>query len=92
MDIFLDQALYLVIQAFIAVLCKVQADKEIIAAVIRASQATAIYSIDEKLMALQKELIQKANNKEDYDEIADEIFRLRKLRQKTTANTAARDE
>ena len=37
-----------------------------IAAVIRASQATAIDSIDEKLMALQQELIQKANSKEDY--------------------------
>ena len=61
-------------------------------AVIRASQATAIDSIDEKLIALQQELIQKANNKEDYDEIADEIFRLREFRQKTTINTAARDE
>ena len=63
-----------------------------IAAVIRASQATAIDSIDENLMALQQELIQKANSKEDYDEIADEIFRLRELRQKTTVDTAARDE
>lgn len=63
-----------------------------IAAVIRASQATSIDSIDEKLMALQQELIQKANSKEAYDEIADEIFRLRELRQKTTVDTAARDE
>ena len=63
-----------------------------IATVIRASQATAIDSIDEKLMALQQELIQKANSKEGYDEIADEIFRLRELRQKTTVDTAARDE
>lgn len=63
-----------------------------IAAVIRASQATTIDSIDENLMALQQELIQKANSKEDYDEIADEIFRLRELRQKTTVDTAARDE
>ena len=63
-----------------------------IAAVIRASQATAIDSIDEKLIALQQELIQKANSKEDYDEMADEIFRLRELRQKTTVDTAARDE
>ena len=63
-----------------------------IAAVIRASQATAIDSIDEKLMVLQQELIQKANSKEDYDEIADEIFRIRELRQKTTIDTAARDE
>lgn len=63
-----------------------------IASVIRASQATAIDSIDEKLMALQQKLIQKANSKEEYDEIADEIFRLRELRQKTTVDTAARDE
>lgn len=63
-----------------------------IAAVIRASQATAIDSIDEKLMALQQELIQKAQSKEAYDEIADEIFRLRELRQQTTIDTAARDE
>ena len=61
-----------------------------IVAVIRASQATAIDSIDEKLMTLQQDLIQKANSKEDYDEIADEIFRLRELRQKTTVDTAAR--
>ena len=63
-----------------------------IAAVIRTSQATAIDSIDEKLMTLQQDFIQKANSKEDYDEIADEIFRLRELRQKTTVDTAARDE
>ncbi len=43
-------------------------------------------------MALQQELIQKAQNKEAYDEIADEIFRLRELRQQTTVDTATRDE
>lgn len=63
-----------------------------IASVIRASQATAIDNIDEKLMALQQELIQKVNSKEDYDEISDEIFRLQELRQKTTVDTAAKDE
>lgn len=63
-----------------------------IAAVIRASQATAIDSIDEKMIALQQELIQKANSKEDYNEIANEIFRFRELRQKTTVNTATMDE
>ena len=41
---------------------------------------------------LQQELIQKAQRKEAYDEIADEIFRLWELRQKTTIDTAARDE
>ena len=60
--------------------------------VIRASQATSVENIDEKLMALQQELIQKAQSKEAYDEIVDEIFRLRELRQQTTVDTAARDE
>ena len=58
----------------------------------RTSQATSVENIDEKLMALQQELIQKAQSKEAYDEIADEIFRLRELRQQTTVDTAARDE
>ena len=39
-------------------------------------------------MVLQQELIQKAQSKEAYDEIADEIFRLRELRQQTTIDTA----
>ena len=44
-------------------------------------------------MALQQELIQKVLSKEAYDEIADEIFRLRELHQQTTTvDTAARDE
>lgn len=43
-------------------------------------------------MALQQEFIQKANSKEHYDEIADEIFSLRELHQKTTVETATRDE
>ena len=41
---------------------------------------------------LSYRLLQKANSKEDYDEIADEIFRLQELRQKTTVDTAAKDE
>lgn len=63
-----------------------------IASVIRASQVTSVENIDEKLMVLQQELIQKTQSKEAYDEIADEIFRLRELRQKTTVDAAARDE
>ena len=58
---------------------------------IRSYQMVTAFLIDEKLMALQQELIQKAQSKEAYDEIADEIFRLRELRQKTTVDTAARD-
>ena len=63
-----------------------------IASVIRASQATSVENIDEKLMALQQELIQKGQSKKAYGEIADEIFRLRELRYQTTVDTAARDE
>ena len=62
-----------------------------IASVIRASQVTSVENIDEKLMVLQQKLIQKAQSKEAYVEIADEIFRLRELRQKTTVDTTARD-
>ena len=40
---------------------------------------------------MQKELLQKANNKEAYDEIADQIFKLRGQREKCTVDTAARD-
>lgn len=42
-------------------------------------------------MELQRELIKKANNKEAYDQIADEIFKLREQRKKCTVDTAARD-
>ncbi len=63
-----------------------------IASVIRASAAITTDGIDEKLMELQQELVKKANYKEAYDEIADEIFRLRELKQQTTVDTVARDE
>ena len=36
--------------------------------------------------------MKKAHQKEAYDEIADEIFRLRELKQQTTDDTASRDE
>ena len=49
-------------------------------------------AIDEKLLELQQELLKKANSKEAYDEIADEIFRLRELKQQTTVDTVTRDE
>lgn len=42
-------------------------------------------------MELQKELLQKANNKEAYDEIAEQIFKLREQRQQCTVDTTARD-
>ena len=48
--------------------------------------------IDEKLMELQQELVKKANNKEAYDEIADQIFALREKRQQASMDTVQRDE
>ena len=63
-----------------------------IAAVIHASATASTDAIDEKLLVLQQELLKKAHSKEAYDEIADEIFRLRELKQQTTVDTVARDE
>lgn len=62
------------------------------AAVIHASATASTDAIDEKLLELQQELLKKANSKEAYDEIADEIFRLRELKQQTTVDTVTRDE
>lgn len=42
-------------------------------------------------MELQRELLKKANNKEAYDEIANQIFKLREQREKCTVDTATRD-
>lgn len=61
-----------------------------IAKVIRSAQQNTADGIDGRLQVLQKELLKKANNKEVYDEIADEIFRLREQREKCTVDTAAR--
>lgn len=55
------------------------------------AQKNTADGIDEQLMELQKELLKKANNKEAYDEIADQIFKLREQREKCTVDTAARD-
>ena len=62
-----------------------------IAKVIRSAQQNTADGINEKLQELQKELLKKANSKEAYDEIADEIFKLREQREKCTVDTAARD-
>ena len=62
-----------------------------IAKVIRSAQQKTADGIDERLQELQKELLKKANNKEAYDEIADEIFKLREQHEKCTVDTAARD-
>ena len=62
-----------------------------IAKVIREAQKNTADGMDERLIDLQKELLQKAHNKEAYDEIAEQIFQLREQREKCTVDTAARD-
>ena len=48
--------------------------------------------IDKRLEGLQTELIQKANSKEAYDNIVNEIYRLRDLRQETLSRNALRQD
>lgn len=43
-------------------------------------------------MELQQELVKKANNKEAYDEIANQIFALREKRQQASKDTIQSDE
>lgn len=62
-----------------------------IAKVIRSAQQNTTDEINERLQELQKELLKKANNKEAYDETADDIFQLREQREKCTVDTATRD-
>lgn len=45
-----------------------------------------------RLDDLQKELIRKANSKQDYDAIANEIFMLREQKSQAEADTRSREE
>lgn len=56
--------------------------QENIATVVNASSAVLETDIGAKLQELQKELLKKANNKDDYDALAEEIFSLRELKHK----------
>ena len=47
--------------------------------------------IDEKLEELQMELLRLANSKEDYEDVAEEIYRLRELKQEVMMKNAARE-
>ena len=73
-------------EPFIATLQKNIADA------VKLSDSASTEEIDVKLEALQKELIKKATGKEDYNKIADEIFRLRELRNASTMAGVTRDE
>ena len=47
--------------------------------------------IDERLDELQKELLKLANSSADYCDVADEIYRLRELKQNALVETAERE-
>lgn len=63
-----------------------------IARVIRESETSDTAAIDERLEELQNELIKKANNKGDYNKVAEEIFRLRELKEKSATDSVIRDD
>ena len=48
--------------------------------------------IQTRLEKLQKELIKKVNNRQDYDAIADEIFRLREQKEKSETESYSREK
>lgn len=66
--------------------------QENIATVIRNDTSASTDDIDAKLLKLQRELLQKANNRDDYDSIAEEIFQLRELKAKSETDSVIRDE
>ena len=63
----------------------------ITAASLSSGAASAAWS-RARLEELQKELIKKANNKQDYDAIADEIFRLREQKEQSEVDSHHREE
>lgn len=65
--------------------------QENIEAVIRQEDETSAAGINAKLEELQKELLKLANSKKDYNSVADEIDRLRELKQKALTQNAERE-
>ncbi len=65
--------------------------KENIATVLNEDSDKATNDIDEKLDELQKELLRLANSKANYEDVADEIYRLRDLKQSALIENAERE-
>ena len=63
-----------------------------VAAVIRKGDAQSAEAIDARLHDLQIELLNKANNHDDYDTVAAEILRLREIRNQASVDAAVNDE
>ncbi len=62
-----------------------------IATVLNEENDNATDDIDSKLEELQKELLKQAKSKNDYDDVADEIYRLRELKQNTLVENVERE-
>jgi len=62
-----------------------------IATVLNEENDKATDEIDVKLVELQNELLKQAKSKNDYNEVADEIYRLRELKQKALVENAERE-
>ncbi|WP_197675344.1 recombinase family protein [Murdochiella vaginalis] len=79
---------------------KILTERKVFLKQLQANIAKAVVSADtlspdgiqERLSELQKELIKKANNKQDYDAIADEIFRLREQKEQSEVDSHRREE
>ena len=65
--------------------------QENIEVVIRQEDETSSEGIETKLLELQKELLKLANSKKDYNSVADEIDRLRELKQNALVESAERE-
>ena len=65
--------------------------EENIAMVLALEDETSIESLDAKLEDLQQELLKRANARQDYEYLADEIDHLRERKQKVMADNAERD-
>ena len=65
--------------------------QENVEAVIRQEDETSSEGIENKLLELQKELLKLANSKKDYNSVADEIDRLRELKQNAMVESAERE-
>lgn len=63
-----------------------------ITAVLSHESDTTLADIDKRLTELQAELLKLASSKADYEEVGDEIYRLREEKQKTLLQCANRDE
>ena len=51
-----------------------------------------VQAINEQLIKLQQEFLDKVSKRQNYNEIADEIFQLWEKKVKTSIDTSARDE